>query len=286
MAATVSAGLAAHLAGDAHSTCWMLRLALRDGTVLGFSDHDVDLNFDVGGGTVRYRADPGLILSDIVRTATFDADNFEASIPIGLLVTRAAVVGGKFTSAEARLFLINHKAPGQGALKYLLGNVTQARPEGDVAVFEVQSEKAKLAQTVGEVLSLQCRTWYGSPLCGATPESTAATVTAVTDDMTFTVSHPGTYADDYFNSGTVEFTSGALAGDLPIDIHDWSAAGQVVLYVAGSTRPAVGDTCTITRGCPRNRPACTARGQILRYRGEPDLPGSDKVLRPTIPSSS
>jgi hypothetical protein len=63
---------------------------LKDGTVIGLSDHDVDINFDIGSGSVRYRADPGLIMSDVVQTATFDSDNFEASVPIGTLVTLAS----------------------------------------------------------------------------------------------------------------------------------------------------------------------------------------------------
>jgi len=286
MAKTTSAGLAAHLADHSHSMCWLLRLQLKDGTVIGLSDHDVDINFDVGGGTVRYRADPGLIISDIVQTATFDSDNFEASVPIGDLVTRAALIGGRYNGAVAKLFQINWKQPSQGALKYLMGTVTQARPEGDLAVFEVQSEKAKLGQTIGEVLTLQCRTWYGSPLCGATPESVAAVVATVTDDMGFSVTYAGTFADDYFNFGTVVFTSGALTGT-EVDVHDWAASGgHVVLYLPAAEAPAIGDTCTIKRGCPRNRPACMARGRILNYRGEPDLPGSDKILRSTMPGNA
>jgi uncharacterized phage protein (TIGR02218 family) len=291
VAKTTSAGLAAHLAGTSHSMCWMLRLALKDGTVIGLSDHDVDINFadsvvDAGGGTVRYRADPGLIMSDIVQTATFDSDNFEASVPIGELITRAGLIGGRYAGAEARLFQINWKQPAQGALKYLLGTVTQARPEGDLAVFEVQSEKAKLEQTIGEVLTLQCRTWYGSPLCTKTPESVDAVVASVTDDMSFTVTYAGTFADDYFNFGVVEFTSGALIGT-SVDVHDWTAGtGGVILYLPAAEAPAIGDACTIKRGCPRNRPACMERDNIVNYRGEPDLPGSDKILRSTIPGNA
>lgn len=281
--------MAGHLKGNAHTLCWMLRLDLRDGTVIGLTEHELDLNFDLGdgAGTVRYRANPGLILSDIVQAAGFDADNFEFSVPLQAVgqgsFTLQAVEGGRFAGADVRLFRINWRAPSQGPVRWMLGNVTEGRPDGGVATFEVRSEKDKLNQTVGEVITPQCRTWHGSPLCGRTPENVIGTVTSVTDDMQFAVSYSGSFANDYFNFGKATFLTGALAGTMPMDIHKWTAAGAVVMYEALADDPKVGDTLKLERGCPRNRPACIARNNILNFRGEPDLPGTDKIIRQTIP---
>lgn len=52
---SLSPGLAAHLAGGVTTLCRCWRLERKDGTVMGFTDHDRDLAFD----SVTYRAASG-----------------------------------------------------------------------------------------------------------------------------------------------------------------------------------------------------------------------------------
>jgi hypothetical protein len=99
------------------------------------------------------------------------------------------------------------------------------------------------------------------------------------------VSFAGTYADDFFNLGTVEALTGALAGTWPVEIFDWSAAGAIVLFAPLADVPAIGDTFTIKRGCGKTRADCMARDNIDFFRGFPEVPGSDQVLKIAVPDS-
>jgi hypothetical protein len=105
--------------------------------------------------------------------------------------------------------------------------------------------------------------------------------------MSFAVTYAGTLRRRLFQLRHRRVHQRRARRRRAIDVHDWTArTGGVVLYCPRPRLPAIGDACTIKRGCPRNRPACMERGRILNYRGEPDLPGSDKILRSTIPGNA
>lgn len=283
MTRPLSAGMQAHLARGSHSLVSMLRLDLRDGTKLGFTNHDEDLSFDLGDGPVTFSAGEGVLPSDIDLLTGFEASTYEVVGPIGTLVTRRQLLGGRFNRALAWLFLVDWQDLANGHAPLAAGFISQARNEGGRYILEVATDAALFEQVIGEILTPMCRTYYGSALCGKVPESVVGTVTAVTDELAFTVSYPGLFADDYFNSGTVTPLTGALAGTDPVDIHDWSEAGAVVLFTGLVDDLQVGDTVTLERGCPRTRAACMARDNILNMRAEPEIPGSDQILRPTVP---
>lgn len=278
--------MSAHLATRAHTRCTMLLLDLRDGTSVGVTNHDKDIAFDIGDGVVNYQAKTGILASDVSLQAGLDADNYEVTGPLRDTgdFTLERVVGGRFNRARARLFQVNWRDTSQGAIKLLAGNVSEARVEGGTFVFEVRSEADRFNQVVGRLIVNNCDADFADGVrCHATAVSVVGTVTAVTDAGNFTVSYAGSYADDFFNIGTVEALTGQLAGTDPVEIHDWSVGGNVVLFAQLVEAPAIGDTFTIRQGCPKSREACMAFGAILDFRGFPEVPGSDQVLRATIP---
>ena len=283
MSRTLTAGMTAHLATSSHSRCNMLLLDMTDGTSLAVTDHDRDITYDIGDGAETYLSGTGILTSDVAMSIGLDADNYEVSGPIGDTVTLEALLGGRFNRARARLFQVNWKDLTQGAIKLLAGNVSQVRPEGGKFVFEIRSDCDAFNQTVGRVIANNCDADYGDARCGATPDSVVGTVTAVTDAMTFTVSYTGSKANDYFNGGTVTALTGALAGTNPVEIFDWTVGGAIVLFAPLAESPAVGDTFTVKRGCGKSRADCMARNNILQFRGFPEVPGSDQVLRATVP---
>lgn len=280
---TLGGALTSHLATRSHTRATMLLLDLQDGTSMGITDHDQDIAFDIGDGSVDYQAGTGVLVSDVSLKTGLDADNYEVTGPIGELVTLPALLGGRFNRARARLFQVNWKSLGSGAIRILAGSVSDVRIEGGKFIFEVRSDCDLFNQVVGRLIVNQCDADHGDARCGRTPESVVGTVTAVTDEMQFTVSFTGSYADDYFNFGTVTALTGALAGTAPVEIHDWTAAGAIVLFVPLAEAPEIGDTFNIVRGCGKSRADCMARNNILNFRGFPEVPGSDQVFRPTIP---
>ena len=262
----------------------MLLLELRDGTSIGVTDHDKDLEYNIlGSGNVTYQAGTGILTSDISLQTGLDADNYEVTGPIGDVVTREAVLGGRFNRARAYLFQVNWKNLTDGAAKLLAGNVSEARIEGGRFVFEIRSDADRFNQVIGRLITNNCDADFGDARCGATPESVVGTVTAVTDESNFIVSYTGSYANDYFNFGTVEALTGDLAGTDPVEIFDWTVGGAVSLFIPLAEAPAIGDTFTVKRGCGKSRADCMARNNIVNFRGFPEVPGSDQILRATIP---
>jgi uncharacterized phage protein (TIGR02218 family) len=290
---TLTSGMQLHLASRSHSRCTMLLMVLRDGTAIGVTDHDRDIAYDLteaGVGEVTYESGTGILRSDIVLMAGLDADNVEFEGPIGDTVSLEAVLGGRFNRARIWLFEVNWKAPSDGAIKMLAGNITDARPEGGKFIFEVRSDFDRYNQIVGELITNSCKADFGDARCGVTPESITGTVTSVTDALNFVVSFAGSYADGYFHLGEVVPLTGANAGGLPVEVFAWYATGQVMLFAPFASEPAIGDTFTIKRGCSKLRksddasiPTCLTYNNVINFRGYPEVPGSDKVLKATIP---
>lgn len=287
MSRTVGTALATHLATDTHNLCAMLRIDMKDGTQLAFTDHDRPLIFDTGDGALTYLPDTGILPSDLSLSAGFDADDMEVSGPIGDVVTRTAVIGGRYDDATVYYFFVNWSDLTQGAVKLVKGYIALATVEGGTFKFTVHSEISKFARSVGRVITGFCENDYGVGHCDRTRVDLAATVSAVTDARAFTVTFSGSYINDFFNKGTVYFLTGALAGCRPVEIFDWSAGGAIVLWTDLAEAPQVGDTLEVRQGCydpatgaSKTRPACMALGgDAVPFRGFPDVPGSDQVLR-------
>src|SRR5687767_12045389 len=122
MSRTLTAGMTTHLATRSHSRCSMLLLSLTDGSTLGITDHDKDIDYnltDAALGSVTYQAGTGILRSDVSLSASMDADNYEVTGPIGEVVTLEAILGGRFNRARAWLFEINWKDTTAGAIKIL-----------------------------------------------------------------------------------------------------------------------------------------------------------------------
>jgi uncharacterized phage protein (TIGR02218 family) len=291
MSRTLGGALVSHLATRTHTRATCLRLDLVDGTSLGITDHDRALSFDLGDGAIDYSPNTGILPSDLDLSAGFEADDIEVTGPITSsgLTTRTQILGGRFDEATARLFQVNWKSLGSGAIKLLKGYVANAEADESSFRLTIHSEVSRFAQQRGRVISAYCDADFGDARCGMTPDTLAATVTGVTDERQFAISFAGTESNDYFNRGTVQFTSGALNGTRPVEIFDFTGgvnAGSIVLWMPLPEAPQVGDTLTLTQGCydlatntSKTRAACMAFDNIENFRGFPDVPGTDQVLR-------
>jgi uncharacterized phage protein (TIGR02218 family) len=257
----------------------MLRIDLVDGSTLAFTDHNRTLSFDLGDGAVDYSPGTGILPSDLSLSAGFDADDMEVSGPIGDVVTRTQVLGGRFDDATIRYFWVNWDSLADGPAKLLKGWVVQSVVEGGRFKLTCHSEMSRFSQSVGLIVSPYCRWDFGSTECGATPVTLAATVSAVTDALSFTVTFAGSFANDYWNKGTVNFDTGELSGIRPVEVFDWTSGGLITLLTPLPEPPLIGDTLTLRQGCGKTRADCIVlQGDAVQFGGFPDVPGTDKVL--------
>lgn len=296
MSRTLSANMEAHLAGSAHKLATMLRLDLADGTVLAFTDHDQELSFDLGDGAATYEPWSGINPSAITLVVGLEASNMEVTGPIGDVVTRTHVLGGRFRSAVARLFMVNWSALADGPVRLIKGEVAEGRVEGSRFVLEVRGIAARFNDSWGRVLSPLCTATFGDPSTGCPVVRTAypATVTAVADDMNFTTDLGGDHANDFFNLGSVEFLTGALANTAEVPVIDYvGASGAVELLEPLNDQPQVGDTLNLYRGCSKllrsddaTLPTCLTYGAVEDFRGFPEVPGSRFYHKVSAPGAS
>jgi uncharacterized phage protein (TIGR02218 family) len=279
---TIGAGLTAHIAQTAHTRCTMLRLDLTDGTSIGITDHDLDLSFDLGDGAITYDAETGIFPSDVTLASGLEADNYEVSGPIGDTVTLAALLGGRFNRARARLFMVNWKSLASGSIPLMAGNVSEARPEGGKFIFEIRSDADRFNQPIGRLITPYCPGDHAT-CCVQIADELATTLSAVVDEFHITVAAAIDPAD--YANGKLWFTGGALAGTLPVEIVGGSGS-TLELFAPLPATPSNGDALTLKEGCDRTRAMCRDRfDNVINFRGFPEVPGSDQVLKVPVPGA-
>jgi uncharacterized phage protein (TIGR02218 family) len=199
---TLSSAFQAHLSGGTTTLarCW--RIARRDGSVVGFTDHDRDLSFD----GVTYGAATGLTASRV-------------DSPLGLGVGELSVVGvlcdtsldeadlakGLYDNAGVTLFLVNWQDVSQRTILRAghLGEVSRSQ-HGFVA--EVRGLAQKLDQSQGRRFMFGCDADLGDARCGveltdAAFEATGAVATVTNAERSFFASGLGAFAGEHFSRG-------------------------------------------------------------------------------------
>jgi uncharacterized phage protein (TIGR02218 family) len=291
---TLGADLTSHLATGKTRLVRCVLLDLRDGTSLGITDHDKDLTVTLGSSPGNlFRADVGVIPSAISLSVGLDADSMEITGPLGATVTRAAVRGGRYMRARARVFDVNWSDTSQVA-RILAGKVCECRIDGGSFRLTIRSHVDALNATLGRVTSPQCSNEFAvfdppRSRCQATASEFQAQVSAVTDDLRFQVtwtSSPAPSAEDV-RDGKVRFTSGDLAGLPPVEVFNLSGSplDTIETFYPLATLPQVGDLLTVEEGCDKLRPTCKIKDQMVNFGGFPDGPGTDQFLKFPNPGS-
>lgn len=256
------------------AVCW--RIERRDGFILGFTNHDVEIEYD----GVTYSPFSSADLTDLEQLASTNADNMEIDIAFDSeYITKEDMQKGKYDHAEMHIFMLNYEDTSQGIVKLLSGHLgpAEAREYGGKA--EMLSLGNLLNTQIGEVYSYKCRAELGDTRCGVDLDSyeVSGSVTSVTDRKQFTDSGRSE-ADNYFKYGTVTFTSGNNSG-WTREIKAFSS-GQFDLLFAFPFEIADGDTYTAVPGCNNYPDNCKNKFlNFVNYRGEPHLPGRDEVTK-------
>jgi uncharacterized phage protein (TIGR02218 family) len=274
----IPAGLAAHLDGDATTLCNAWRVTRRDGTVLGFTDHDHDITFD----GVSFRAASGFEASEAEDGNGLSAQAGEVSGGFsGEAIAEADLVAGRFDGAKVEVFTVNWQAPSERLLLRTgeIGEVTRA---GNAFRAELRRMTHGLDQVKGRIYGHRCDAVFGDARCGVDATGSAyrshGTVVGVIDETRLQVSGLSAFADRFFRYGVLRFTGGAN-DKLLADIEDHRVSDgtvDLVLWLPLAAAVAVGDGFDITAGCDKSFATCRAKfANELNFQGFPHMPGSD-----------
>ncbi len=273
---TITAGLAAHLAGEVTtlSNCW--KLTRTDGVILGFTDHDNDLVID----TVSYKAASGFTPSAIQNTSSLSVDNLDVE---GLLtsgnITEEDIMAGRYDFAEIEIFLVNYNDISQGKLRLRRGWLGEVSMVKQQFIAEVRGLTQRLSQVIGELYSPSCRASFADSRCTINPSlyTVSGSVSSAISNLEFKDSSR-TEAGGLYNFGKITFTSGANNG-LSMEVKEFINGGHIILVLPMPYNIAAGDNYNMTQGCDKTLSTCANQyNNVYNFRGEPHVPGLDSML--------
>ena len=270
-------GLSTHLASGATALCHCWKLAPLNGPVLGFTDHDRDLNFD----GVTFEAQAGFDASEIESSLGLSVDNLEASGALDSTQLDAERLrAGDFDHAAIEIWRVNWQDVSQRVLmrKGHLGEVTHG---GTSFTAEVRGLSHLLNQTKGRVFQFGCDAALGDARCTVNLETATfrgvGSIVASENNRRFTTAGLNGFAAGWFSNGTLTWASGLNTSRLEeVKLH--GVGGIIELWQAASFSVTVGDGFTIRAGC--NKQFATCRAKFFNgenFRGFPHLPGTDFV---------
>ncbi len=276
----ISSQLLAHFQGYVLTLAYCVRLERRDGTVFAFTSNNRSMTFE---GDVYSPAEA--VVASAVRTSeTTGVDNLEAK---GLItsdrITDTDLLAGKYDNAKVTLFVVNYKDLTMGRLILLAGYIGEINFSDGMFNAEVRGLFQKLGQQIGQLTSVGCRVKrFGDTRCkkdltGLIFSRKVAAVNSTIQIRFAADANP----TDFYTMGEVEFRDGLNKGELrEIKSHTLSGGQAViVLQLPFPFAVAVGDTAVLTAGCNRTKEACIAFDNIINFRGEPYVPGTNLLMK-------
>lgn len=228
---TPPSALATHYQQTTTTISSGLKVTRADGIVYGFTSNDVDAT--ISG--VLYKAKPGLSITNVVQSVGLNVDNLEL---IGLndqtVFIASEVYSGLWKNAAFELFQYNWKVPADGRDVFLFGTFGEIVQKGTTITIELRGIQQFLQQPIGKVVSKLCRARLGDAQCTVQSEiiSEYGTITAVTDNQTFTVGTRDYYNDRYWAKNVLVLDmEGADTGTV---FTDYSPTPKTATVVGGT----------------------------------------------------
>jgi uncharacterized phage protein (TIGR02218 family) len=277
---TLDAGLAAHVAGGVTTLCHCWRVERKDGTVLGFTDHDRDLVID----GLAYMAATGFTATAIEDQLGLAASNLDVDGALSsAAITEDDLNAGLYDDAAVTIMRVNWQDVSQRLIlrSGFLGQVT--RGEASFSA-ELRGLAAKLDQSAGRVFQRTCAWELGDARCqidlGAAAHHGSGTVESVTSNFDFTAGGIDSFASGAFSRGKIAWTSGDNAGlQVEIKTHSQGTPSRLSLFLPMPRPMQAGDAFTITAGCDKSLATCRDRfSNVVNFGGFPHMPGNDFAL--------
>jgi len=267
-----------HLMTGSTTVCRAWKVVRRDGVVLGFTDHDRDLDFD----GVSFVARSGLTARALQQTTGMAVDNTEA---MGALsdasVREEDILAGRFDGAEVTAFLVNWANVTERSIQFK-GNFGEITRSKGMFQVELRGLTERLNRPIGRVYHAECSAILGDRRCtiDLTDVAYSAQVPIISHEAgrVFKVEALPGYAAQWFErgrlvvlDGTGKGQSGLIKTDRFVD--DFRI---IELWQGFSSLPQTGDLLRLEAGCDKRGSTCRDKfSNFLNFRGFPHIPGED-----------
>lgn len=275
---SIPSEMLAHFKTGATTICRCWRVERADGVVMGFTDHDGDLEID----GMTYQASTGFDAAALQTSAGLSVDN---SAAVGALsaagITEADIGKGKYDGAGIVQILVNWQDSTQSLVIFrgTLGEV--ARGDGSFEV-ELRGLAEDLNHAIGRSYLRQCDRRLGDAKCGVDVSDAAFSGAGVIDRVDATpeiyISGAGDFDDGWFSHGRLEWITGPNAGLVSDISSDRLDGGLRIIDLWQQTHYPVnqGDEVRLIAGCDKLASTCKAKfANFVNFRGFPHLPGED-----------
>lgn len=253
----------------ATTLCFCWRVTTRDGTALGFTDHDRMLVF---GGT-SFEPQSGFSQSEAQSSLGLAVDTAEIEGALSSVrLSEAEIDAGSFDGARVETFRVDWTGP-EGAQLIRVSAIGKITRRDGALVAELESLARNLDRPAGRYLRRSCDAELGDARCGVALAGFAAAGTIVSRQRTGTYVAAGlhAYADGWFGGGTLTVDGRACR----VNAHRRGTEG-VLIGIEEDGDLASGAAFTITAGCDKAFSTCREKfANTLNFRGFPHLPGND-----------
>jgi len=275
-----------HLAGTVTTLCYCWWVALRDGTTLGFTDHDRGI---VADGTT-FQPETGFSASEARRSEGLGIDTADVEgVLSSARISENDILDGRYDGASVETLIVNWRQPEQFAVigRATIGKITRV---DDRFVAELESFGRGLDLVGGRQVRRNCDAELGDSRCGVNLAVPALTgngeVVSFDGREQLVVAGLDDYAPGWFSNGVLTWTTGALAGrsERVVDFRRGAAGMTLVIWPTLSALPGPGDTFSVVAGCDKRFSTCRAKfANALNFRGFPHLPGNDSAYAYVTP---
>jgi len=274
-------------AGGAATVARAVAVTCRDGTRLGFTDHDGELSFD----GLSFRPENGAALSALTAVTGLGPDLGEVS---GVLrsdaLSEADLAAGRFDGAEVQVWLVNWADPAQRTVVFR-GEIGEVRRAGQAFAAEVRGIGDRLGRPLGRVYQRDCAAVLGDAACGVDLDQPqfrwTGAVAAQEDNRVFRFAAAEAFPERWFERGVFRVEDGPAAGLAATIKGDRILAGatrRIELWEPLGAAVAPGTAVRLTAGCDRRSATCAAKfANLVNFRGFPDIPGEDWLMSYPVP---
>ncbi len=281
-----SSGLNTHIQQGQTTLATLFKVTRRDGTVLGFTEHDVDLI--VGG--VTYLSTSSYNRFNLNEGSDSSAKTTELVGAIDSVITRDELERRLYDYAQIQLLLCNWSNVSQGSIILATGSFGPVSIEEFQFRVEIRGLAKPLEDMGGEICGPGCRVDFGSPKCapsgllasGTNINSLLQTGTVVSTDGVKTIVFSGMSNPSKPDGGNLTFLTGSNA-NLSAEIKTINWGTNTLTLQPGALLLldiAPGDTFSYFPACDKTFFTCsTVYLNALNFQAEPHAFNPDESLQ-------
>lgn len=172
---TISQQFKDHLAGETTTLCTIWQIKRRDGTVIGFTDHNKDIIFN----DVFYESSIGYTASAIKTSSSLSIDNLELTAPLGNIpttytdnayitsniMTDSDIQAGVWDYAHVIIMCLNYEDLSMGKMDLKTGNIGNITTGRLTYIAEFRGIQQPLTQQIVRKYTSACMANLGDSIC-------------------------------------------------------------------------------------------------------------------------